>query len=52
MDDLYLVVQDEYGMIRPMAGIWRDNEAGKISSEIYLKKNTGIKIVKVKIEKI
>jgi DNA-binding LacI/PurR family transcriptional regulator len=33
-----LVVKDELGELRPMAGIWKDNEAGASSAEQYLGK--------------
>lgn len=34
-----LVVIDNEGIMRPQAGIWKNNEAGKMSSEDYVKKN-------------
>lgn len=40
-----LVVKAD-GAMRPMAGIWRDNEAGKFSAESYLKKNKEDTVVK------
>ena len=46
---LYLVVKDEDGVLRPMAGVWKDNEAGRIASVEYLKKNNDCTIVRVEI---
>ncbi len=41
-ENLYvLVVTDEDGTMRPMAGIWIDNEAGKINSDHWLSKDDG-----------
>lgn len=33
-----IVVKDSEGVLRPMAQIWLNNEHGKISAELYLKK--------------
>ena len=33
-----LVLKDENGSLRPQAGCWKNDEAGKINSEIYLSK--------------
>jgi len=51
-EDFYLVVKDEEGGLRPMAGIWRDNEAGRISADKYLAKNPEITIVRVQMIEI
>ncbi len=40
-----LVVADESGTLRPLAGLWKDNESGKLSSEEYLKKSPGTSII-------
>jgi len=34
-----LVVKDEDGIMRPMAGIWIENDAGIINAKIYARKN-------------
>lgn len=50
----YLTVKDEEGNLRPMAGIWRDDEGGQYASEHYISKpaNANCTIVKIKIEEI
>jgi len=35
----YLVVKDEEGELRPLAGIWQDSEFGKMSADDYISKN-------------
>lgn len=52
MKNIFIVVKDEEGDLRPMAGIWRDDEAGKVSSDYYLKKNPEIKLVKVELTEL
>ena len=49
MKNIFIVVKDEEGKLRPQAGIWRDNESGKISSNNYLEKNPEIELVKVEM---
>ncbi len=44
-----LVVKDETGELRPQASIWKDNEAGKISAEIYINKNKDCEIVRASL---
>lgn len=50
--DTYLVVEDENGKIRPLAGIWKNDEAGRINSQEYIKKDSSCKIVEVEIKKL
>lgn len=51
MENIFLCVKDEDGELRPMAGIWRDNEAGRISAYEYGRKYN-IEIVKIEIKEI
>lgn len=46
-----LVVKDEDGVLRPMAGIWIDNEAGKMGAENFLSKpmNDGLEVVSAEL---
>jgi hypothetical protein len=51
MEYIFLTIKDEQGILRPMAGIWKDNENGRYSAGNY-KLEEGEKIVKIKIEEI
>lgn len=46
----FLVVKDDEGIIRPMAGIWRDNEAGRDDADRYAAKHSDVTIVRVLME--
>jgi hypothetical protein len=45
----FLVVKDEEGILRPMAGIWRDDEAGEFGAAIFLKYHPNDSIVKARL---
>lgn len=47
-----LVVKDEEGELRPIAGIWKDNEHGRAGSENYLSKNPWAKIVEATLTEL
>lgn len=47
-----LVVKDEDGIMRPMAGIWVDNQAGQWGAEEYLSKHRGFSIVKAELAEL
>lgn len=49
MKNIFLVVKDEDGILRPMAGVWRSDESGKRSAEDYVKKNPEVTIVQVEL---
>lgn len=52
MENIFLCVKDEDGDLRPMAGIWRDDEYGNLSAEAYKKKNKNVTIAKVIISEV
>ena len=41
-----LVVKDEDGVLRPLAGTWENNVAGKMRADMYLEKNEDCTIAK------
>lgn len=51
MENIFLTIKDEDGVLRPAIGIWRYNEADNKYAEGF-KLMKGEKIVKVKIEEI
>jgi hypothetical protein len=46
-----LVVQDEDGEMRPLAGIWKNNEAGTISAKKYMTQNPTDKVIMARLIK-
>lgn len=42
MNNVFIVVKDEEGILRPQAGIWRANDAGEQSARVYEKNNPTI----------
>lgn len=52
METTYLVVKDETGIFRPMAGIWTKNEHGVASAKKFLDKDPECTVVEIKIVEI
>lgn len=52
-ENTFLVVVDESGIVRPMAGIWKNNGLGLISAEDFLKSKNGkdcsVAVVKIEV---
>ena len=46
----FICVKDEEGYLRPMAGIWNNDEYNKQSAKDFLKKNRWCEIVMVEIK--
>lgn len=51
-DNTFLVVKDEDGILRPMAGIWRNDTAGNHASAAYADRDSGVTIVEVELKEV
>lgn len=52
MENQFICVKDEEGILRPQAGIWRLNDAGQMSALDYQKKNNSIKLIVCEIKEL
>jgi hypothetical protein len=48
--ETYIVVKDEDGILRPTAGIWRNNDLGRNMAVDYQAKNPEVSIVIVEMK--
>ena len=51
MKYIYWVVKDDEGILRPLAGMWKDNESGEAEAKRYASKE-GVEVVKIELIEI